>query len=157
MDISTILNVKHIKLNMVARTKEEAIEELTDLLVQDRSVINKAQFLRDVWLREAQGPTGFENHIAIPHGESSAVNHTTLAIGRTQHGISWETMDGCDIRSIILYAIRFQEENTHHLRLLTQVSSALADDEIIAQLLEENDPNRIVEIFNIPAEVDDQS
>lgn len=148
MDISTVLNVNHIKLNMVARTKKEAIEELTDLLVQDRSVSNKDEFLRDVWLREAQGPTGFENHIAIPHGESSAVNHTTLAIGRTQPGISWETIDGRDIRCIILYAVRFQEENTHHLRLLTQVSSALADENIIAQLLEENNPENIIELFN---------
>ncbi|HBV9257427.1 TPA: hypothetical protein MD921_003927 [Klebsiella pneumoniae] len=31
MDISTVLNVKNIKLNMTARTKEEVIEELTDL------------------------------------------------------------------------------------------------------------------------------
>ncbi|HHE8077153.1 PTS sugar transporter subunit IIA, partial [Klebsiella pneumoniae] len=28
MDISTVLNVKNIKLNMTARTKEEVIEEL---------------------------------------------------------------------------------------------------------------------------------
>ncbi|HED9579037.1 TPA: PTS sugar transporter subunit IIA, partial [Klebsiella pneumoniae] len=35
MDISTVLNVKNIKLNMTARTKEEVIEELTDLLIQD--------------------------------------------------------------------------------------------------------------------------
>lgn len=65
MDISTVLNVKNIKLNMTARTKEEVIEELTDLLVQDGAVTNKEDFIRDVWLREEQGSTGFENHIAI--------------------------------------------------------------------------------------------
>ena len=155
MDISPVLNVKHIKLNMVAKTKEEAIEELTDLLVLSGSVANKDEFLRDIWLREEQGPTGFENHIAIPHGESSAVNHTTLAIGRTQHEISWETMDGSDIRCILLYAVRLAEENTNHIRLLTQVSSALADEKIIAQLLGENNPNNIIEIFNTHTKLDD--
>ncbi|VTM78489.1 PTS system transporter subunit IIA [Klebsiella pneumoniae] len=74
MDISTVLNVKNIKLNMTARTKEEVIEELTDLLIQDGAVTNKEDFIRDVWLREELGSTGFENHIAIPHGKSSGVS-----------------------------------------------------------------------------------
>lgn len=94
MDIATVLNVKNIKLKMTARTKEEVIEELTELLVQDGAVTNKEDFIRDVWLREEQGSTGFENHIAIPHGKSSGVARTALAIGRTQHEIPWETMDG---------------------------------------------------------------
>lgn len=55
MDIATVLNVKNIKLKMTARTKEEVIEELTELLVQDGAVTNKEDFIRDVWLREEQG------------------------------------------------------------------------------------------------------
>ncbi|MDV6249698.1 fructose PTS transporter subunit IIA [Vibrio sp. EA2] len=148
MDISTLLNLNHIKLNMVAKTKKEALEELTDLLVQDGSVNDKDEFLRAIWQREEQGPTGFENHIALPHGQSLAVKHTTLAIGRTQHDISWETMCGSEIRCIILYAVRLEEKNTANIRLLTQVSCALADDRIIAQLLKENDPKNIIEMFN---------
>lgn len=150
MDISTVLNIKHIKLKMTARTKEEAIEELTDLLVQDGSVTDKAEFLRDVWLREDQGSTGFENHIAIPHGKSLAVSHTALAIGRTQHEIPWETMDGSDVRCVILFAVRLQDQNTTHIRLLTKVSCSLADEAIIAKLLEENDPEKIIDILNTP-------
>lgn len=55
MDISSVLNVKNIKLNMMAKSKEEAIEELADLLVRDGAVINKDIFLQDVWLREEPG------------------------------------------------------------------------------------------------------
>lgn len=148
MDISKVLSVKHIKLDMVAKTKQEAIEELTDLLVEDGAVIDKAHFVRDVWLREEQGSTGFENHIAIPHGKSEAVRHTTLAIGRTQNEIPWETMDGSDIRCIILFAVRMVDQNTTHIRLLSQVSGALADEDIIEKLLAETDPQKIVELFS---------
>ncbi|HDZ1043729.1 PTS sugar transporter subunit IIA, partial [Klebsiella variicola] len=129
MDISTVLNVKNIKLNMTARTKEEVIEELTDLLVQDGAVTNKEDFIRDVWLREEQGSTGFENHIAIPHGKSSGVSRTALAIGRTQHTIPWETMDGSDVRCIILFAVCLVDQNATHIRLLAQVSGSLADED----------------------------
>ncbi|TYE77750.1 PTS fructose transporter subunit IIA, partial [Klebsiella pneumoniae] len=133
MDISTVLNVKNIKLNMTARTKEEVIEELTDLLIQDGAVTNKEDFIRDVWLREELGSTGFENHIAIPHGKSSGVSRTALAIGRTQHAIPWETMDGSDVRCVILFAVCLVDQNATHIRLLAQVSGSLADEDIIAK------------------------
>ncbi|MCX9001102.1 PTS sugar transporter subunit IIA [Citrobacter portucalensis] len=147
MNISDVLNAKNIKLNMMAKTKEEAIEELTDLLVLDGVVISKNDFLKDVWLREEQGSTGFENHIAIPHGKSSGVARTALAIGRAQHQIPWETMDGSDVRCIILFAVCLVDQNATHIRLLSQVSGSLADEEIIDKLLKENDPQKIIELL----------
>ncbi|MBD3703482.1 PTS sugar transporter subunit IIA [Klebsiella pneumoniae] len=153
MDISTVLNVKNIKLNMTARTKEEVIEELTDLLIQDGAVTNKEDFIRDVWLREELGSTGFENHIAIPHGKSSGVSRTALAIGRTQHAIPWETMDGSDVRCVILFAVLPSvDQNATHIRLLAQVSGSLADEDIIAKLLVESDPHKIIALFNSETE-----
>ncbi len=147
-----MLDVKNIKLNMTARTKEEVIEELADLLVQDGAVTNKQDFIRDVWLREELGSTGFENHIAIPHGKSSGVSRTALAIGRTQHAIPWETMDGSDVRCIILFAVCLVDQNATHIRLLAQVSGSLADEDIIAKLLIESDPHKIIALFNAEAE-----
>ncbi|MCS5449627.1 PTS sugar transporter subunit IIA [Enterobacter huaxiensis] len=148
MDISSVLNVKNIKLNMMAKSKEEAIEELAELLVSDGAVINKDVFLKDVWLREEQGSTGFENHIAIPHGKSSGVTRTALAIGRTQHQIPWETMDGSDVRCIILFAVSLVDQNATHIRLLSQVSGSLADEEIVEKLLKEDSPQKIIDLLN---------
>ena len=147
-----MLNVKNIKLNMTARTKEEVIEELTDLLIQDGAVTNKEDFIRDVLLREELGSTGFENHIAIPHGKSSGVSRTALAIGRTQHAIPWETMDGSDVRCVILFAVCLVDQNATHIRLLAQVSGSLADEDIIAKLLVESDPHKIIALFNSETE-----
>lgn len=147
-----MLNVKNIKLNMTARTKEEVIEELTDLLIQDGAVTNKEDFIRDVWLRKELGSTGFENHIAIPHGKSSGVSRTALAIGRTQHAIPWETMDGSDVRCVILFAVCLVDQNATHIRLLAQVSGSLADEDIIAKLLVESDPHKIIALFNSETE-----
>ncbi|MFJ5448165.1 PTS sugar transporter subunit IIA [Pectobacterium carotovorum] len=152
MDINKILNANRVKLNMSATNKDEAINELTDLLYADGAITNKQDFIHDVWLREAEGSTGFENHIAIPHGKSSAVKQTTLAIGRTRQDIPWETLDGSQVRCIILFAVRLEDQNTTHIRLLSQVASALADDEVIAQLLDESDPHNIIRLFSQYAE-----
>ncbi|WP_210507617.1 PTS sugar transporter subunit IIA [Pantoea ananatis] len=154
MDISRILTPRRVNLNLQASSKEEAIIELTDLLFSDGAISDKQAFIKDVWLREAEGSTGFENHIAIPHGKSLAVKQTTLAIGRSQQDIPWETLDGSQVRCIILFAVRLEDQNTPHIRLLSQVASALADDEVIAQLLVENDPSEIIRLFSQYAETD---
>lgn len=154
MDITKILSINHVKLDMAASTKEEVIEELTDLLLKDGAISDRNAFIQDVWQREAEGSTGFENHIAIPHGKSSAVKHTSLAIGRTQRDIPWETLDGSHVRCIILFAVRLEDQNTTHIRLLSQVAGALADDDIIARLLEENNPKCIIQLFSQYAESD---
>lgn len=90
MDITVILNTKRVLLDMHATNKAEAIEELTDLLQKDGAISCRETFIQDVWQRESEGSTGFENHIAIPHGKSSAVVNTTLAIGRTRQDIAWK-------------------------------------------------------------------
>nr|WP_278427947.1 fructose PTS transporter subunit IIA [Pantoea dispersa] len=154
MDISRILTPRRVNLALSATSKEEAINELTDLLVSDGAISDRAAFIADVWLREEEGSTGFENHIAIPHGKSSAVRQTTLAIGRTRQDIPWETLDGSQVRCIILFAVRLEDQNTTHIRLLSQVASALADDEVIARLLAENDPGNIIRLFSQYAETD---
>ena len=53
----------------MAKTKEEAIEELTNLLVFDGVVISKKKndFLKIVLATRGTRLTGFENHVAIPH------------------------------------------------------------------------------------------
>ncbi|SYX24456.1 EIIABC-Fru [Citrobacter freundii] len=82
---------------------------------------------------------------------NSAVN-TTLAIGRTRQDIPWETLDGSNVRCIILFAVRLEDQNTTHIRLLSQVAGALADDDIIEQLLVESSPQKIIELFSQYAE-----
>ena len=152
MDITKILNTNRVILDMKATNKTEAIEELTDILQKDGAISCRETFIQDVWQRESEGSTGFENHIAIPHGKSSAVVNTTLAIGRTRQDIPWETLDGSNVRCINLFAVRLEDQNTTHIRLLSQVAGALADDDIIEQLLVESSPQKIIELFSQYAE-----
>ncbi len=69
-------------------------------------------------------------------------------MGRTQYEIPWETMDGSDVRCIILFAVCLVDQNATHIRLLSQVSGSLADEEIIEKLLQENDPQKIIDLLN---------
>ncbi|KAA2301091.1 PTS sugar transporter subunit IIA, partial [Clostridioides difficile] len=52
MDITKIINERLIKLDLKARTKDEAIEELADLLAKEGALSSKEEFIKDVYLRE---------------------------------------------------------------------------------------------------------
>ena len=138
---------------MTARTKEEVIEELTDLLIQDGAVTNKEDFIRDVWLREELGSTGFEKRISLFHMVNLSV--FPYRISHRTHAtcpIPWETMDGSDVRCVILFAVCLVDQNATHIRLLAQVSGSLADEASIAKLLVESDPHKIIALFNSETE-----
>ncbi|MCS7330924.1 PTS sugar transporter subunit IIA, partial [Klebsiella pneumoniae] len=44
------------------------------------------------------------------------------------------------------------DQNATHIRLLAQVSGSLANEDIIAKLLVESDPHKIIALFNSETE-----
>jgi len=135
MAIDDVLQEECIILNSQAQTKEQIINELTDILFNSGSLADKTRFLKDVWSREALGSTGFENHIAIPHGKSTAVLKTRIAIGRVDGNIPWETIDGTQVRLVILFAVKDTDSDARHIKILSKISMALGDDDVVADLL----------------------
>lgn len=148
VDIANILNENLIQLNMQARTKEEAIQELTECLYKEGYVSNPAVFIQDVYLRESEGKTGLGQHIAIPHGKSDAVQVTSLAFGRTENKLAWETPDDEPVQVVILFAVRNADMATLNLKLLAQVAMALADDDTLARLLVTKDKSEVIRLLS---------
>jgi PTS system fructose-specific IIA component len=144
MNVDELLNTDVINLRLKANTKEEAIKELTDLLAEKGAISSKEEFLSDVFEREAQGPTGIGNSIAIPHGKSDYVERTAMAIGRSETDLEWESLDDQPVRVVILFAVRSADQNGLHLKLLASVARSLANEDICNQLLHSNDPTEII-------------
>lgn len=148
MDTTKILNENLIQLNMKAKTKEEAIQELTECLYKEGNVSDPVAFTKDVYIRENEGKTGLGNHIAIPHGKSDAVQVTSIAFGRTENELVWETPDDEPVQVVILFAVRNADKTTLHLKLLSQVAMALADDDTLAKLLVTKDKREVIQLLS---------
>ena len=73
MKITDLLEEKSIKLNAVSNSKEQAINQLVNLISQTGNIRNKEQYKQIVLKREKQGTTGIGEGIAIPHGKSNVV------------------------------------------------------------------------------------
>lgn len=148
MNIEEVLSENLIVLNMKARNKEEAIRELTEILYKEGKIFDKELFVKDVYLREAEGQTGLGNHIAIPHGKSDTVQVTSIIFGRTINDLIWESPDDKPVHVVILFAVRNVDKTTVHLKLLSQVAMALADDETLEKLLTTQDKKEIIRLLS---------
>lgn len=133
--INDVLLEECIILDVDCQSKEQIISQLTDLLCETGAVTHKETFLKDVYLREDLGSTGFENHIAIPHGKSVAVAKTRIAVGRLRRDIPWETIDDTKVRLVILFAVKESDKNVGHIKMLAKISIALGDEDVVERLL----------------------
>ncbi|MFW2490366.1 BglG family transcription antiterminator [Clostridium chromiireducens] len=152
-DLAKVILKETIKLNMKATTKDEALIELTELLFDAGALSNKEAFLEDVYYRETLGSTGIGNGIAIPHGKSKFVNRTSIAFGKTNSDIKWETLDGKPVNFVILFAVTESDKNSVHVRLLSKVAAKLGDDEACEDLLKATTPEEVYEIFTRPEDI----
>ena len=148
MALQDIINENIIDLNLKGKKKDEILRELSQQLLKAGYIDNIENFIADIYLREKEGITGMGNHIAIPHGKSSSVKKIGIAIGRTKHGIEWESYDDKPVNLIFLFCVS-DDSNfaTNHLRLLAELAGKLGSDERVAKLLKARSKENLIEIL----------
>jgi mannitol/fructose-specific phosphotransferase system IIA component (Ntr-type) len=119
-----------VLLDMKAKTKQEAIDELTELLLESGKISDKKIYIEDILGREKIMSTYCGYGVAIPHSVSSVVNEASFAFGRTA-GIIWDENDE-PVQFIMLLAIpsiKEGEDNTH-IEMMSSIATLALEDEI---------------------------
>lgn len=146
--ILEVLKPDNIHLNIKSKNKKEIIEILANSLEQTGAILNKNLFIEDIFKREKEGITGFENGLAIPHGKSMGVKNTSLAVAKLETPIQWETLDNKPVDLIILFAVTMEDKNDKHIKILSKVAGNLSDDDNITLLKNATNKNDIINILN---------
>lgn len=134
MKIREMINTSLIKLSLAAKTKDEVLLEMVNLLQEQHRINNLDGFLSAVKERELHGSTGIGFGIAIPHGKSKFVNQPSLVFGRSTSGIEFEALD--ELPAHIFFMIAVPEDSSDlHLQTLAKLSRKLIDDEFRDYLL----------------------
>ncbi|MFA6240678.1 MAG: PTS sugar transporter subunit IIA [Candidatus Hydrogenedentales bacterium] len=104
MRLGELLHEDVVKIHLQASTKQEAIEELVDVLVDAHEIpfSIRDHILEVVREREDQASTGMEHGVAIPHGASDRLEDTIAAIGISPEGVTFDTLDGLSAKIVIL-------------------------------------------------------
>ncbi len=148
MMVSDVLKSDRIALHLKSDTKESALKELTELLYKSGALTDKDAFLNDVLTRESISTTGIGNGIAIPHGKSANVLETTVAIGRCEKELEWESVDDKPVNFIVLLAVNENDRTGVHVKLLSQMARKLASEETCRRLVDAKTAEEITSIFS---------
>lgn len=152
MNLQDILNLDIIDLEVQGNTKDEVLHHMAKDLLNNGYINDEEQFVKDIYEREAEGPTGMGSHISIPHGKSEAVQKIGICIGKTVNPIKWESGmsdDGFqDTRLIFLFCVSADNEfATNHMLLLSELAGKLGNDARVAKLAEANTKQEVVDLI----------
>ena len=132
--IFPILQESLIDLNVRTETKTELIHVMADMLYNQQLIGDKEIFIRDVFIREQEGGTAIGFGVALPHGMSETVRHSSIVICRTINGIKWDEQSCQLINIAILLALKATEEDIETMEQIKQFVSKLAEESTLKAL-----------------------
>ncbi len=143
MKITDLLSTEAIQLNGVAKSKEEVIDKMVELMTNNGNIINKEEYKRIVKEREKEGTTGIGEGIAIPHGKTEAVSKPGLSAMVIPDGVNFDSLDGQPAKLIFLIAAPNTKDNVH-LDVLSRLSTLLMDTKFREELLNSETPEEFI-------------
>ncbi|QZY55832.1 PTS sugar transporter subunit IIA [Crassaminicella profunda] len=142
-----IITTDLIDLNLKVATKEEAIKRMVERVNQCGRLNDASSYLKVVMEREEMSTTGIGFGIGIPHGKSNAVKIPTLAFGRCEDGIEWQSLDGQVVKMIFLIAVPEEAASNQHLRILAALSRRMMNEEFRNKLLEIGNEKELINLL----------
>jgi len=147
MKIQDLLNKKVMLLDLQATTKEAAIDEMINSLVDNGVVTDFDVFKAGIMAREAQTSTGLGDGIAMPHSKNAAVKEATVLFAKSNKGVDYESLDGQPTDLFFMIAAP-EGANDTHLAALAELSKYLMQDGFADRLRKVPSPDEVIAAFN---------
>lgn len=144
-NLSELLNVRYIELDLKAKKKEEALAELLDLFEAEGAIKNSEEILEALLDRERLTSTGIGEGVAIPHVFVEGLTDTLIAFGRKRKGVAFNAIDRLPVHLIFLI-LGPEDRAEFHLQLLSKMARYLRDEELREALLNAKDPEEIIRV-----------
>ena len=152
MPLIDILNTDIIDLEVQGTNKDEVLHNMANILLNNGYINDVDVFVKDIYEREAEGPTGMGSHLSIPHGKSNSVLRNGIMIGKTVNPIRWESSmsdDGFqDTHLIFLFCVSADKEFArNHMMLLSELAGKLGNDVRVTKLSQAQSKEEILHLI----------
>ena len=139
---------EHINTDLKARTLDEAIDELSDLLIRTNSLdVDRGVFVRSVRDREAEMSTCVGGGLAVPHARLPDGGEISGALGISRQGLTDETPDGRPVHLVVLLATT-DALSSRHLQVLGAFARGLTEGQLADRLAAAKSPAHVYEMLH---------
>jgi len=146
MRFSDYLREDRTNIHMKARTKADAIKELAELLRGAEEVTDFDGFVRDVFEREALASTGIGNRAAAPHARTDTVNRFVIAVGKSDEGIDFDSIDGEPVKVFFLMGTP-KSPLGDYLKMLAHLTRLLKERDFVDNLIKAQSAAEVISYF----------
>ena len=147
MRIIDLLDRKSIRLDGTASDKNDALDQMVELMAASGKINDVDRYREGVYAREEESTTGIGDGIAIPHCKSDAVSRPGLAAMVVPAGVGFDALDGQPVNLIFLIAAPDTEDNVH-LDVLSKLSMLLMDEAFTAGLQNANSVYAFLQVID---------
>jgi len=147
MRLRDLLDESVIKVGLKSRDKEQCFEEMIDLLVEAGRISDRAGALAAVRQREAQGTTGIGVAVGIPHGKHASIPTLTAALGISEKGIEFESIDGEKVRLVFMLLARVDDPGPH-VRALAEIARLVQTPGFFRKLMDAKTPKDVLDVLD---------
>lgn len=115
--------------SLEAESRDEAIGELIDALIASGAATadSRDELIAKLLEREEKGSTGFGRGVAVPHVKHASVSKLAAAIGLTEKGIDFASLDKQPVYSIFLL-LSPEDTPEEHLQAMEVIFKSLGKD-----------------------------
>jgi PTS system nitrogen regulatory IIA component len=146
MKLSEILKPQFIIADLRAHDKKGVLEELTQIITEHETSLNKGTLLQVLLERERLGSTGIGDGIALPHGKLKGLNKLLISFGRSIDGLNFDSID--EQPAYLLFLLLAPENSAGmHLKALAKISRMLKDGNFRWRLMGAKSREEIYEII----------
>ncbi len=147
MRITDLLDKRSVLLDAAPKSKNEALDQIVDLMNKSGKIRDLEAYRKQVYLREEESTTGIGEGIAIPHGKCDAVERPGLAAMVVRDGVDFDSLDGEPVTLMFLIAAPNTEDNVH-LDVLSKLSVLMMDEDFSLSLREAKSVDEFLAIID---------
>jgi len=140
--MSDVLTLSQIKVPGSARSKDDAIREAGEILI-DAGAVTPA-YIDSMFEREKSVSTYMGNYLAIPHGTNESkdsIKRSALSVIRYDQPIDW---DGNEVR----FALGIAGYQGGHMDILSKIAILFSDTDEVDKLVAAQSAKEIFDLLN---------
>lgn len=144
MKLTEIIQPGSIRVPLKSTDRDEAINELIDALVDSGAAPSEIRddLLEKVLERERKHSTGFGRGVAVPHVKHPQIETMAAAVGVSQNGIDFNSLDKQPVYTIFLL-LSPQSRPEEHLQAMEVIFKNLSKDTFRRELRQADDAEKI--------------
>ncbi|AMV61457.1 PTS system, galactose-inducible IIB component [Pediococcus damnosus] len=145
-DPGEILTLKNIQLGVRASTRDEVLQYLANFAVENGLAKDSKKVLGKYLKREAEGSTGMQDGIAIPHAQDATIKTSAMLVLKLDKPVEWKTFDGKPIDTVISFLIP-ENDSGSHLKYLSNTAKLLTHSDFVKALRNAKSKEEILDLI----------